>query len=205
MKAQVTAVTPNVKKGQYNGLEITYQGLPFEGRTKKPTTRFIFDNDPLFRFIQDEVEVGQWYELEFVPAKNPKFKNLSSITAVAVPKEEPMLPSNTGKASASKKESPYHVVASMNWNEKQTVYADLEAARQANINRSVSLDHATKLIGTLVANGAYTAANVKKREYMIEETLATAKKFYAYLAGVEEEEVDKSGIIEEPEFNQESV
>ena len=208
MKAQVLGVEFGAKRGNYEGLNITYQGMPFDGRTKKPTTRFIFNNDPMYRYIQNEVTVDEWYDFEFKQAKNPKYTDLVSMSAIATPqdtqptpqakKESPMLPSNTEK-------SPYHVVASMNWNEKQTVYADLEAGRQANINRSVSLDHACKIVSAMVANSGYTAKAVKEKDFLAEEALTVAKKFYAYLSGEDKEEVDTSGVIEEPEFAQESM
>ena len=57
----------------------------------------------------------------------------------------------------------------------------------------------------LVANGGYTSANVKKRDFMVEEVLATSNRFFDYLTGVEEEGVDTSGVIEEPAFDQGTV
>jgi len=204
MKAQVLEIEVGAKRGAYEGLNITYKGMPFDGREKKPTTRFIFSNDPMYRTIQEEVNEGDWCDMEFKTAKNPKFKDLVSIVPVAQPQEEqpmPVLPSNT----KTKEESPYHVVASMNWREKQTVYADLEAGRQANINRSVSLDHACKIVSAMVTNGGYTAKAVKEKDFLAEEALTVAKKFYAYLSGEDKEEVDTTGVIEEPEFAQESM
>lgn len=204
MKAQVLAVELGAKRGNYDGLNITYKGMPFDGREKKPTTRFIFSNDPMYKFIQDEVAVNEWYDMEFKTAKNPKYTDLVSMSGVTKPQEskpDPVLPSNT----KTKEASPYHVVASMNWNEKQTVYADLEAGRQANINRSVSLDHACKVITAMVANSGYGAKAIKERDFLAEEALSVAKKFYAYLSGEDKEEVDTSGVIEEPEFDQKDM
>jgi hypothetical protein len=208
LKAQVLEIEMNAKRGNYDGLNVTYKGMPFDGREKKPTTRFIFSNDPMYKFIQDEVNVGEWYDMEFKTAKNPKYTDLVSMSGVTTPQDTkpPVLPSNTtAKGQAELSPSKYHVVASMNWNEKQTVYADLEAERQASISRSVALDKATAVVSAMVAGGGYSAANIKKRDYLVEEVLATASRFFDYLSGVEEDGVDTSGLTEEPPFEQESM
>ena len=206
MKAQVLEINLNATKGSYKGLEITYKGEPYDGREKKPTTRFVFDNMPVYGVILDTVTVGDWCDLDFVPAKNPKYTDLVGIVPVAKPQNTaPVLPSNTKDEGTPVAKSPHHVVASMNWNEKQTVYADLEAGRQVSISRAVALSHATTLVSALAANAGYTAGNLKKREFMAEEVLTTAKRFYDYLNGDDEETVDASGVIEEPPFDQESM
>ena len=212
MKAQVLEINLNASKGSYKGLEITYKGEPYDGREKKPTTRFVFDNMPVYGVILDTVTVGDWCDLDFVPAKNPKYTDLVGIVPVAKPQNTaPVLPSNIKDPAGQDSQevagypSKHHVVASMNWNEKQTVYADLEAGRQVSISRAVALSHATTLVSALAANAGYTAGNLKKREFMAEEVLTTAKRFYDYLNGDDEETVDASGVIEEPPFDQESM
>jgi hypothetical protein len=125
MKAQVLEINLNAQKGAYKGLEITYKGEPYDGREKKPTTRFVFDNMPVYGVILDTVTVGDWCDLDFVPARNPKYTDLVGIVPVTKPQDTqpaPMLPSNTkNKGDGMAEPSKYHVVASMQWNEKQTV------------------------------------------------------------------------------------
>ena len=41
MRAQVISVVSTKMKGKYDGYDFTYQGEPFQGKAKDPTTRLV--------------------------------------------------------------------------------------------------------------------------------------------------------------------
>lgn len=170
MKAQIKAINTTTKtfnNRKFDGVEVTYQPEPYQGKEKPPTTRFIFGNSEAIPSLKN-CNVGDWVNIEFTDVqKNGRvFKNPVSFTKTSAP---------VGNAPASGGGSN----------------AD---ARQESIEKQCCLKEAVNLVSALVANGGYTAANVKKREFMTEEIKEIAKEFYAFLSGSDE--------VDEVDFNQ---
>ena len=46
----------------YTGVEVTYQGQPYKGQEKPPTTRFLFSNNPVAQALAN-FQSGDWVDV----------------------------------------------------------------------------------------------------------------------------------------------
>lgn len=157
MKAQILGIQLNIKEKfangkTYDGHKLTYKPEPYAGKEKDPVEKFVFGNSDFAKYVQ-KAQVGDWVEIVF--EKNGKYSNPVSMSTIAPPVEG----ERPTRASGS----------------SQNTTTD------ERIARAVALKEASVLVGTLVGQGAYTAANLKKREYMVEQIIQTAREFLPFL------------------------
>ena len=179
MKAQIKAINTTTKtfnNRNFDGMEVTYQPEPYQGKEKPPVTRFIFGNSEAIPSLKT-CNPGDWVNIEFTEVlKNGRtFKNPVSFT----------------KTTAPVGNTPNQPVSG------STSYQSSSDARQESIEKQCCLKEAVNLVAALAANGGYTAANVKKREFMTEEVKEIAKEFYSFLSGSDE--------VDEVDFNQDAT
>jgi len=183
LKAQITAIELNVQEKfangkSYKGHRFTYQPEPFKGKAKPPVTKFLFGNsDPAKDLLN--IQVGDWAQIDF--SSNGEFKNISKITKIDAP------PSSTDQGTA----------------DQGTKYQPKSDNSEA-IARAVALKEASSIVIGLAQTGnAYSAANLKKREFIIEEILQTARELLPFLkntetvSGIENQDVDAVDVEQE--------
>jgi hypothetical protein len=199
MIAQILNIELNATKEgaggkSYSGLAVTYQPPEYKGKVKDPSTRFMFGNsDVVKQFKSSGLEVGDWADIKF---DESKWKNPESFTKTGAPAQD------GGGANAAPK--PKNVSTNI------TVDQSVWDAKDKRIARAVAIKEATQLVALMAGNGGYTTTNIKKREFLVEEMLATAKALEPYLTLAETpEEVMKDlypegveGDLPQPPFNE---
>lgn len=162
MIAQVTSINFNVNKTsnagkQYTVTEFSYQGQPYKGQAKPPTTRNVFTNAPYHAVIQ-QLQVGDWIELTF---DQSQFKNIETITKVSAPAVSQDITSSNNTATST-----------TNNDEKNAEY-------QLKISRSIALGHAINTVNNYLSAGIYK--KTVQAEILDEEILNRAKVYEKYL------------------------
>ena len=168
MQATVISVVPAKLKGKWDGYEFTYQGDPYQGNAKKPTTRFVFKNDtknPAVPGAVKNLEAGQRVDLTF--EKNGNFSNL---VGVAVLGDSP-------PARASNTQAP-----TKSYNKPKDDETPIRIAR------AVALKAAIDAQGTMVDGGAKIVKATMKENVFGDQSLALAKQFEKYLSLDDSEE-----------------
>lgn len=162
MIATVLGVTPNVKKTsnkpgskEYEVCEFVYQGDPYDGMQKDPTTRNVFMNDPLVPTILT-LTAGDRVDLSFI--QKGSYSNLSAVAKVEG--EVAPVPTTAGEALA----------------QPMKPKADVWAVKDEKIARAVALKASVELTA-----GSVTAAQLKKPETLTTNVVALAKMFMNYL------------------------
>lgn len=167
MIAQILNIDMNATKegagGKvYKGVAVTYQPPPYKDQVKDPTTRFLFGNsDVVKQFKASGLVVGDWAEITF---DTSKWKNPESFVKSNPPQEQ--APARQAQQSQG------------NANNSQ----------QESIARAVATKEAVNIVHAIMVAGGYTQANVKKREYIVEEVLATARKLEPFLMFQDEDD-----------------
>jgi hypothetical protein len=175
MIAQILNIEFNIDKEfaggkTYSGFAVTYQPPEYKGQQKEPTTRFMFSGSDIEKqFKGSGIEIGDWADIKF---DDTKWKNPESFTKTGAP--------NQGAAP-----KPKNVSANIPDKVDQSVWD----AKDKKIGRATATKRASELVAMMVANGGYTVANLKKREFLTQEILAAARDFEPYLTlnDVEEE------------------
>jgi len=145
---------------------VTYQGPPYQGKVKDPVTRHIFTNSDVAKEVVG-LAPGMLVEVEF---DDTKYKNPIHFTVMSnsqpTATEEPLPWEDKGAAKPRKGgfSSP---------------------STDERIARAVALKEAAVSVGNLMNNGGYTAANLKKREFIIEQIIQTAREFLPFLKDTE--------------------
>jgi hypothetical protein len=190
---QVTGLQLNIKEKfangkTYDGHKLTYQPQPYQGKTKDPVEKFLFGNSDIGKqLVAAGIQAGDWVEITF--EKNGKYSNPVAIAKASAPAPSAVSPNRSPVSSGG---GDYQ--------------RDDSPDKAARIARAVALDKAQSLIAILAANGGYTAANLKKREYVVEEVLRTARELLPFLNGTETvdgvvgEEVPFDGGVKQDDY-----
>lgn len=183
MIAQILKIENNaVKEGRggknYKGVAVTYQPPPYKGQQKDPTTRFLFDkSDIVKQFKASGLKEGDWAEIKF---DDSKWKNPESFTPSSAPN------ATTG--------------ASVRQNVTSNISSD---QTQVRIARAVAIKEAMGVMKFMADNNGYTATNLKKHEFVIEELLKTARALEPYLTLTDKVEEVEDDDFEGEDFEQE--
>lgn len=146
-------------KNGYKGYEYTVKPEPYKGQEKPETTRFVLGNSPIVPMLQGMV-AGDIVKIEF---DDTRWKNPIAMTKLAkqeAPKEA-RINSNTTAPT-------------------QKTYGNNDPETQLRIARSVAIKEACNLVIAL-ADKSYTAANLKKIDFMASECLRIASMFETYV------------------------
>lgn len=155
----------------YDGHLVTYQPPPWKGQAKDPVEKFIFKNADVAADIL-KLSVGDRVDIQF--ETNGKFKNPVSFKPA------------TSTVPQEKAPQKYQATSSGG------------GERDDAISRAVAIKEASTIVGSLIAGGGYTAANVKKREFIVQEVVQTARELLPFLKN--EESLD--GVVgDEPPYD----
>ena len=169
MICQITALNLNATKRSaagktLTGVEVSYQGRPYKGVAKEPTTRFLFSDNAVAKAL-DSFKIGDWVEIEF---DTDKFKTPKSIRKHI-----------EGEAVVDK--LPYPSTPS-----SPRSFGAQDEGTQKRIARAVAIKEATTLIVEMAKQGAFTAAKTKSYEFLSQQVLEVAKIYEPYLACTEQ-------------------
>jgi len=164
----------------YTGVEVVYQGQPYKGVEKEPTTRFLFSDNPVAQSLAN-FKVGDWVEIKF---DTDKFKTPLSISKQAG-SEEASAPAQSASGPAK-------------WGQQ-------DEGTQKRIARSVALKEATAIVCEMMKAGAFPATKSKSYEFLAQNVLEVAKIYEPYVNCTEvSDDVVKPDLSPEEEFNQDA-
>lgn len=167
MIATIVGINYGVKmKGQWDGLEVIYQGEPYQGQQKDPVTRFVFKNSDVYKQIVD-LEIGDKINLTF--EKNGKFSNLVACEKIGqggVPTQ--------GRATPSSKQD-------------FSAQSSSGASKDVIITRAVAFKGAVELVCAGLARDKFYKAGMKM-DLVKDEVKEVAKSFEDFLSLMEKEE-----------------
>jgi hypothetical protein len=184
MIAKLLSINLNAKKRSeggktYTGVEVTYQGQPYKGQEKEPTTRFLFSNNPVAEALAS-YKPGQMVEIKF---DTDKWKTPISISLAddAAPKSSP---SSSGSSSGGGR------------------YGQQDESTQKRIARSVAIKESTILVMEMMKQGAFAASKTKSYEFLAQQVLEVAKIYEPYLNCTDAPDVVDKPVISAEDFEQ---
>jgi hypothetical protein len=160
----------------FTGVEVTYQGEPYKGVEKEPTTRFLFSDNPVARALPD-YKVGDFVEIKF---DSDKFK-----TPLSIGRAEAYSPSAPKAAAATSATGP------AKWGQQ-------DPDTQKRIARSVAIKEATVLVVEMMKQGAFAASKTKSYEFLAQQILEVAKIYEPYVNAT-----DQADDVVKPELTEE--
>jgi hypothetical protein len=156
------------RNGDYEYMDFTYQGEPYQGKAKDPTTRKVFANLPIHDEIL-EFRAGDTVDLTF--EKNGKYSNLVGIRAAGRQASTGGGGSTSAQSADSSTSAPTSSYKSNYPSFEERVA--LDKMKDASIQRQVALKAAVDL----------ELGDKAKGKAELENILRNAKEFAEFLRG----------------------
>jgi hypothetical protein len=182
MKCTLQTINLNAKKRSengktYSGVEVTYQGEPYKGQAKEPTTRFLFSDNPVAKALAD-YKAGDKVEITF---GTDKWKT----------------PTDIRKLSAT--EGATHSAPQSTGNR---TYGQQDPDTQKRIARAVAIKEGSALVFEMIKAGAFAASKTKSMEFLAEQVLSAAKLYEPYLSCTDQEDKVDRPELSPDDFDQ---
>jgi len=177
MRATVISVTPNVtklsrvKQEEYTCTEFTYQADPKnDGPTRPPTTRNVFDTDPLLEVIMT-LEEGDYVQLDVEKPPGKSFFGLVGVKKIAGTAPTP--------AEAAAKGDSYTKGKGSYKGNNSEFFKDDHPDKAKRIGRSVAVKSSIDMILGFLAGGVYKKSVTP--DFLKNEILTSMKFLENYL------------------------